>query len=134
MKTIVFGESGFLGNYVADALTDAGYDVVVFDCGESPYLGPDREMIVGSILDKKIVEGAVKGCDVVYNFAGIADLDEAARRPVESVEVNILGNTIVLEACRKIDGKRFVFASSLYVYSKAGSFYRSTKNGWRSVN
>ena len=91
-------------------------------------------MIVGSILDKEIVEGAVKGCDVVYNFAGIADLEEAARRPIESVEVNILGNTIVLEACRKVDVKRFVFASSLYVYSKAGSFYRSTKNGGRSVN
>ena len=127
MKAIVFGGSGFLGSYVADALTDVGYDVVVFDCEESPYLRPDQEMIVGSILDKEIVEGAVKGCDVVYNFAGIADLEEAARRPIESVEVNILGNTIILEACRKADVKRFVFASSLYVYSKAGSFYRSTK-------
>ena len=134
MKAIVFGGSGFLGSYVADALTDVGYDVVVFDCEESPYLRPDQEMIVGSILDKEIVEGAVKGCDVVYNFAGIADLDEAALRPVESVEVNILGNTIVLEACRKVDVKRFVFASSLYVYSKAGSFYRSTKNVGKSVN
>ena len=134
MKTIVFGGSGFLVSYVANALTNAGYDVAVFDCGESPYLRPDQEMIVGSILDKEIVEGAVKGCDVVYNFAGTADLDEAARRPIESVEVNILGNTIVLEASRKVDGKRFVFASSLYVYSKAGSFYRSTKNRGRSVN
>jgi len=32
-----------------------------------------------------------------------------------------------LEASRKSKIKRFVFASSLYVYSKAGSFYRSTK-------
>ena len=85
MKTIVFGGSGFLGSYVADALTDAGYDVVVFDCGEPPYLRPDQEMIVGSILDKEIVEGAVKGCDVVYNFAGIADLDEAAPYIVDKI-------------------------------------------------
>ena len=134
MRSAAFGGSGFLGSCVADALTNAGHDVIVFDCNESPYLRSDQEMIVGSILDKEIVEDAVKDCDVVYNFAGIADLDVAALRPVESVEVNILGNTIVLEACRKVDVKRFVFASSLYVYSKAGSFYRSTKNVGKSVN
>ena len=33
----------------------------------------------------------------------------------------------MLEACRKAKVRRFVFASSLYVYSKSGSFYRSTK-------
>jgi len=57
----------------------------------------------------------------------IADIDEASKKPLESVKINILGNSIILEACRKNKVKRFVFASSLYVYSKAGSFYRSAK-------
>jgi len=127
MKAIVFGGSGFLGSHVADALDDAGYKVVVYDIKPSPYLRKSQAMVTGDILDQKKVEAAVKDCDIVYNFAGIADIDEASRKPVESVKYNILGNSILLEASRKAGIKRFVFASSLYVYSKAGAFYRSTK-------
>jgi UDP-glucose 4-epimerase len=84
-------------------------------------------MIIGDILDSAKVEAAVKDADVVYNFAGVADINDASRRPLDSVKYNILGNSIILEACHQAKVKRFVFASSLYVYSKAGSFYRSTK-------
>ncbi len=127
MKAIVFGGSGFLGSHVSDALTEKGYDVAIYDIQPSLYLGKKQKMIVGDILDESAVEKAVKGCDVVYNFAGIADIKEASERPLDSVKCNILGNSIILEAARKNGVKRFVFASSLYVYSKAGSFYRSAK-------
>ena len=127
MKAIVFGGSGFLGSHVADALTDDGHDVVIYDLKISPYLKSGQEMIVGDILDCDKVERAVRGCAIVYNFAGIADIHDASQRPLDSVKFNILGNSVILEACRKSAIKRFIFASSLYVYSKAGSFYRSTK-------
>ena len=127
MKTIVFGGSGFLGSHTADALTKAGHDVVIFDIKKSPYLQKKQKMIVGDILDKKAIKNAVKGCDIVYNFAGMADMREAHEKPVETVELNILGNTIILEACRLNRVKRFIFASTLYVYSDRGSFYRSSK-------
>lgn len=126
-KVVVFGGSGFLGSHVADALTDAGYEVTIYDLRPSPYLKSYQRMLVGDILDQNKIEEAVKGCGIVYNFAGIADIGEASKRPLDSVKFNILGNSIILEACRKSKIKRFVFASSLYVYSKAGSFYRSTK-------
>lgn len=126
-KILVFGGSGFLGSHVADALDDAGYDVTIYDLKPSRYLRKSQKMIVGNILDEKRVEKAVKGADIVYNFAGIADIDEASNRPLESVKSNILGNSIILEAARKADIKRFVYASSLYVYSKTGAFYRSAK-------
>jgi UDP-glucose 4-epimerase len=127
MKAIVFGGSGFIGSHVADALTKAEYDVSVFDLIESPYLQEGQKMIIGSILERETVRKAVKGCNVAYNFAGVADLEKAKENPIKTVEINILGNTIILEACREYDVKRFVFASSLYVYSKTGSFYRSSK-------
>lgn len=126
-RVVVFGGSGFLGSHVADALTSAGYNVTIYDIRPSPYLRDSQQIIAGDILDRAKVEETVKGCDFVYNFAGITDINEASQRPLESIEYNILGNSIVLEACRKALVKRFVFASSLYVYSKAGSFYRSTK-------
>ncbi len=126
-KTIVFGGSGFLGSHVADALTDAGYDVAIYDIKPSPYIRKTQTMIVGDIMDEKAVQKAVGGRAYVYNFAGIADIDESSQRPLDSVRYNILGNSIVLDASRKSGVKRFVFASSVYVYSKSGAFYRSSK-------
>ncbi len=127
MKAIVFGGSGFLGSHVADALTNAGYDVAIFDIRASPYLREGQEMKRGSILDREAVKKAVTGCDIAYSFAGIADIEKANEKPVETVEINILGNTIILDACRQCNIKRFVFASSMYVYSSMGAFYRSSK-------
>ena len=129
MRTIVFGGSGFLGSHVADALSESGHEVVVFDIRKSPYIRPDQKMVVGDILDDKLVEETLQkySIEVVYNFAGIADIDECAQKPIETVRYNILGNTIALEAARKAKVKRFLFASSVYVYSDAGSFYRSSK-------
>lgn len=127
LKVVVFGGSGFLGSHVADALTNASYDVTIYDLKYSSYIKNSQRMILGDILNQEKVEETIKGCDVVYNFAGIADIDEANQKPLDSVKLNIVGNSIILEACRKANIKRFVFASSLYVYSKAGAFYRSTK-------
>jgi UDP-glucose 4-epimerase len=127
MKIVVFGGSGFLGSHVADALTDAGHNVTIYDIRPSPYLTDAQKGIIGDILDSAKVEKTVHNADVVYNFAGIADINDASQKPLDSVKYNILGNSIILEACHKAKIKRYVFASSLYVYSKAGSFYRSTK-------
>lgn len=126
-KAVVFGGSGFLGSHVCDALVDSGYQVRVFDRRVSPYLKSGQEMIAGDILDELSVEKAAAGCAIVYNFAGISDIDEAADKPFESIKTNILGNAVILDACRKTKPERFVFASSIYVYSKYGSFYRSSK-------
>lgn len=127
MKVAIFGGSGFLGSHVADALTGAGYDVVVYDIKPTPHLKSSQKMIVGDVLDEGKVKETVEGCSYVYNFAGIADIHEASQNPMKSVKINILGNTVILEACRMVGVKRFIFASTLYVYSKAGFFYRSTK-------
>jgi UDP-glucose 4-epimerase len=127
LRVVVFGGAGFLGSFVADALSKAGHEVIVFDRVASPYLQPDQTGVVADILDAAAVERAVDGCDVVYNYAGVADIEVASRNPVETVRANILGNTIILEAARKASVKRFVFASTLYVYSSAGAFYRCTK-------
>ncbi|MBX3639571.1 MAG: NAD(P)-dependent oxidoreductase [Nitrosomonas sp.] len=124
---IVFGASGFLGSHVADALSASGYTVRLFDRSPSPHLRKDQEMIIGDIMDLQQVIDAVKGTDIVYNFAAIADIDEAHNRPVATAAINVLGNTHVLEAARLANVRRFVFASSVYVYSESGSFYRASK-------
>ena len=127
LSITVLGGSGFLGSHVADELTKIGHRVRIFDLHASAWLHRDQEIIEGNILDVAQVEEVVKGSDVVYNFAAIADLNDALDEPLKTVQVNILGNTHVLEACRKYDVKRFIYASTVYVYSREGGFYRCSK-------
>jgi UDP-glucose 4-epimerase len=126
-SVLVCGGSGFLGSHVADALSEAGYRVRVFDRITSPYLRADQKMVIGDLMDMAGLARAAEGCSCVYNFAGIADIEEAKNRPLDAVSVNVLGNMHALEAARLAGARRFIFASSVYVYSEAGSFYRASK-------
>jgi UDP-glucose 4-epimerase len=126
-RVCVIGGSGFLGSHVADALSNKGFHVRIYDRVLSPWLTHNQEMIVGDLLDEDLLESAISGSDIVYNFAALADLNEALNKPVESIRVNILGNGYVLEACRRHAVKRFVYASTVYVHSRDGGFYRCSK-------
>lgn len=132
MNILVTGGAGFIGSHVADALSDAGHSVTIFDLVRSPYLRGDQAMIVGDILAPEVLDSAVADMDAVYHFAGIADIDECKIRPVDTARINLLGTVMLLEACRKAEVKRFVFASSAYVYSNSGFFYRASKQACES--
>jgi UDP-glucose 4-epimerase len=126
-KVVVFGGAGFLGSHVADILSEVDYHVIVFDKETSKYLSGDQEMIKGNILNQNLIREVVKGSKYVFHFAAIADIKEAQDNPVDAVEVNILSTTYILDACREYGVERFVYGSTIYVYSEHGSFYRSTK-------
>jgi UDP-glucose 4-epimerase len=126
-KAVVIGGSGFLGSHLADALTGAGYAVSIFDVRPSPWLKSDQEMILGNIRDEDALYKCITGARYVYHLAGIADIAEAARSPRATVEQNIIGSTVVLECCLHAKVERVLFASTLYVYSQQGSFYRVSK-------
>jgi len=123
----VLGGSGFLGSHVADKLSDAGYKVRVFDKRSSPWIRPDQEMILGNLLNQNEVNEAIQGTEVVYNFAALADLNAGLNNPLDTVRINVLGNAHVMEACRQYEVKRFIYASTVYVYSRDGGFYRCSK-------
>lgn len=128
MKTAcVIGGSGFLGSHVADKLSEAGYRVRIFDQRSSEWLKPDQDMIVGNLLSQDQVSEAIQGANVVYNFAALADLNEGLKKPLETIQINVLGNAYVMEACKRHGVDRFVYASTVYVYSREGGFYRCSK-------
>ncbi len=127
MKALVIGGSGFVGSHVADALSDAGHEVTVFDRVRSRWLRPDQEMALGDVSDLDEIVAAAEGHEVVYNFAGIAAIESSRQRAIETVDVNVKGNVNALEAARRGGARRYVFASSIYVNSERGSFYRVSK-------
>ncbi|MGL1862826.1 MAG: NAD(P)-dependent oxidoreductase [Pseudodesulfovibrio sp.] len=126
-KVVVIGGSGFLGSHVADELSARGFNTVVYDREVSPWLSGNQEMVTGDILDAKSVQDVVSGAKYVYHLAGIADIGQAAANPRTTVETNIMGTTNVIEACLAGQVERLMFASTVYVYSSEGSFYKVSK-------
>jgi UDP-glucose 4-epimerase len=124
---VVTGGAGFLGSHVADALSARGDEVVIFDRRGSPYRQPNQEEVVGDLLDFDLLCQSFRGAENIYHLAALADLNAARTLPRETASVNVLGTVNALEAARSARVKRFVFASTVYVYSEQGSFYRASK-------
>jgi UDP-glucose 4-epimerase len=129
MKILVTGGCGFLGSHLVDALLEAGHQVTSFDLrdhrvGWSP--GP-AHFVVGSLQDPAQLSAAVAGHDAVYHLAGFADLNAAKTQPMQTVHANIVGTMNLIEAMRAHDVQRLLFASTVYVYSREGGFYRASK-------
>ncbi len=133
MKAVVFGGSGFLGSHVADNLSDKGYEVTIFDINSSPWLRDDQTIIIGDILNQKSVMAALKNVDIVFHLAGLADISEADGKPYDTMKINIMGSMNIIEACISTGVKRIIFASTVYVYSNKGSFYRVSKQAVESI-
>jgi UDP-glucose 4-epimerase len=126
-KVIVFGSSGFIGSHVADFLDRSGYQVVLFDKISSKYKSNSQKEYIGDILNLEHISDAMEGCDAVYHFAGQADIDSSSIIPSKTIMTNVIGTQNILEAARKHKVNRFLFASTIYVYSELGSFYRVSK-------
>lgn len=128
MRILITGGSGFLGSYIALEALKKNYKVIVCD-----------KKISNKIIDKNIkyikcdlssshkIKKIIKKNDIIYHLAGISDIDYAILNPLNTINTNILGTASLLEICKKKKIKKFIFASSIYVHSDIGSFYRITK-------
>lgn len=131
-RALITGAAGFLGSHVADELTLRGYDVILFDIKDSPYKQSNQKMVTGNIADFELLKSATENIDCVFHFAGMAGIEECVTNPQGTVQNNILGTVNLLEACRLNKVQRFIFASSVYVFSDQGGFYRSSKRACES--
>ena len=116
MIILVLGGSGFLVSHVCDQLSEAGHKVRILTVSSLGFRH-DQEMIVGDLLDEKTLAKAISGCEVVYNFAAIADLNEALNKPIETARINVLGYVMLLEVCRQ-DVQCFVWKPKLQIASR----------------
>lgn len=135
MKILVTGGCGFLGSHLVDALLERGHEVTVFDRTDGR-IGwqPARAVrfVVGDLGDAAALAEVVAGCDAVYHLAGFADLNAAKTQPLVTAHANILGTLNLIEAMRAAGVTRLLFASTVYVYSREGGFYRVSKQACES--
>lgn len=131
-KLLVTGGAGFLGSHLVDALAERGHTVTVLDRKPSRWLPRGIKLIQAELGDRTALEAAVEGNEEVYHLAGFADLNAAKTQPLDTVEANIVGTVHLLEAMRAHGVSRFLFASTAYVYSREGGFYRCSKQACES--
>ncbi len=120
MKYLVTGGAGFIGSHITRTLLEKGNQVRILDnfsSGKRENLkGLDVELIEGDLRDTSKVAEAVKGMDIVFHEAAFVSVAESMEKPLEYLDVNVTGTSIVFEAARKAGVKRVVIASSAAVY------------------
>ncbi len=122
MRVLVTGGAGFIGSHVIDAVRAAGHQPVLFDLVPSPHHAPGEiETITGSVLDTSTLAHAMSGCHAVAHLAAAADVDEVAREPARSEELNSRGTLNVLEAARSAGVGRVLYASTIWVYGASAA-------------
>lgn len=128
MNILVIGGAGFLGSHLVDCLEKAGHKVTIYDKNYGHFKKKDKKkIIIGDINNYHKLSKAIKNKDIVYNYAAISDIGETILKPIQTTKNNILANVVILDLCVKFKIKKFIFASTIYVHSSQGSFYKVSK-------
>lgn len=124
---LLVGGAGLVGSHLADQLlgTDVA-EIRIFDSfvrGSKTNLDgvladPRVRLVEGDIRDRTELASACEGVDGVFLLAALWLL-QCAEDPAAGLDVNIVGNVNVLDACRDAGVKRVVFSSSASVYGDA---------------
>ncbi|MYU71430.1 dTDP-glucose 4,6-dehydratase [Lactobacillus salivarius] len=122
---IVTGGAGFIGSNFVHYVVNNHPEVHVTVLDKLTYAGnkenlaglsQDRvELVVGDICDKELVDKLVQNADAVVHYAAESHNDNSLRNPDPFIQTNIVGTSVLIEACTKYD-VRFHHVSTDEVY------------------
>ncbi|HYC48461.1 MAG TPA: NAD-dependent epimerase/dehydratase family protein [Burkholderiales bacterium] len=123
MRVLLTGGAGFIGSHTAEALLEAGADVVIFDnfsAGRRNNLPRHARLRVveGDLRERDAVAAAMDGCTHVLNLAAQISVPLSIEQPGNSAHHNVAGFANVLDCARHAGVERVVFASSAAVYGQ----------------
>jgi len=120
-----------MGSHLTERLVTAGHKLYVLDNFSTGRM--DNLSGIRSSRNLKIVKGDIrrihraltkmpKRIDAICHLAAVTSVQQSIRKPILTTEVNLTGTLQVLEAARKLDADRVVFASSAAVYGTPRAF------------
>ena len=122
---IVTGGAGFIGSNFVRYVVNNHHEVHMTILDKLTYAGnkgnlaglpEDRvELVVGDICDKELVDKLVQNADAVVHYAAESHNDNSLRNPDPFIQTNIVGTSVLIEACTKYD-VRFHHISTDEVY------------------
>ena len=121
---LVTGGAGFIGSHLVDKLMENNAEVRVFDdlSNGSPsnvekWASNKRfQMIVSDLRDKDAIDSALEDVQYVFHQAAKVSVPLSVKDPLLVLDVNMMGTSVLLEACRKRDVEKVIVASSSSVY------------------
>lgn len=123
MKNILItGGAGFIGSEFGKFLLKNKLNVKILDNLEYGYRDnfEDNEILTHNFILADIreenFEKYLKDIDIVIHFAGLSALPECESNPTKAFDVNTNGVANVLDAIRKSNVKKFIFASTSAIY------------------
>lgn len=129
-KALITGGCGFIGSHAVDRLLKEGYEVIVIDnmsTGRAKNLDHHKEnnnlsIIEADLNDWVTISPFFKDIEKVFHFAALADIVPSIENPVAYHRSNVDGTLNVLEACRKHNVKRIIYAASSSCYGIPDNF------------
>jgi dTDP-glucose 4,6-dehydratase len=136
VRILVTGGCGFIGSAFVrlaigrgaqvvnlDKLTYAGNPANVADVADDPAYS----FVHADIADAEAVAGAMRGVEVVVNFAAESHVDRSILSPGDFIQTDVVGTAVLLDAARTAGVRRFVQVSTDEVYGSipTGAFRES---------
>jgi UDP-glucose 4-epimerase len=124
IHALVTGGAGFIGSHLVELLIGSGHRVTVIDNLSNGRLAnlehlstnPALEVVIADINQSEQIAPCFEGVDWVFHLAALADIVPSIEEPINYHRANVDGTVSVLEATRKAQVKRFVYAASSSCY------------------
>jgi UDP-glucose 4-epimerase len=125
VTSLITGGGGFIGSHLADALVARGERVILLDDLSTGSVENIRHLRTNpcvhcffeSVVDHRLLTELVDESDIVFHLAAAVGVRRIIESPVRTIETNVRGTEMVLEAAAK--KKKLVFlASTSEVYGK----------------
>ena len=126
-RILITGGAGFVGSHTADALVEAGHQVLVFDNLTTQvhrdgacYLPKGAEFILGDVRNLEKLSKVVKGVDVIFHLAAAVGVGQSMYQIAEYTSTNNLGTANLLQAIldTRSAPEKVVVASSMSIYGE----------------
>ena len=129
MKIVVTGGAGFIGSVMVNYLVKNYPEDFIINLDKLTYAGnlencravenePNYKFIKGDIADRPFIYKLFEEekPDVIINFAAETHVDRSVTNPDDFVRTNVLGTTVLLDACREYGIGRYHQVSTDEVY------------------
>ncbi len=132
---LVTGGAGFIGSHLVEKLIQNKHSVIVIDnlkTGRKQNLNNVIEnkkfkFVKYDITDKKKLNKYFRKIDIVFHLAALAEIVPSIENPDEYFETNVAGTLNVLEASKKNNVKKIIYAASSSCYGLPKKFPTSEK-------
>jgi nucleoside-diphosphate-sugar epimerase len=119
---LVTGGAGFIGSHLVRRLVIEGAGVRVVDNLSTGHfdriadLTDEVEFLNGDLAKASVTDQAVKNIDYVFHQAALPSVQRSVSDPLETNRANVTATLNLLESCRMVKIRRFVYAASSSAY------------------